>query len=1124
MIRTLPLAVVALMIVALAAPAGAQGVTTAAIGGTVLDSETGEGLPGATVVAVHEPSGTRYGAATRADGRFDLRNLRVGGPYTVTASYVGYQSVAETDVVLALGQTQTVDFTLGEDVAERGEVEVVAGGAGAVISTSRTGAATNVTEATIEALPTISRSLADFARLSPLSGGQGTYSVAGRNNRYNNIQIDGATLNDVFGLAGSGTPGGQAGTQPISLDAIAEFNVEVAPYDVRYNGFTGGTINAVTKSGTNQFEGTLRVLGRNEEFVGDFEGEPFGDFAETLYIGTLGGPILRDKLFFFLSGELSRQTFPDDTGVLGSNAPTIFPVAGETLQELGEVALETYGYDPGGFDLITDDRDSNKLLAKLDYNIDGNNRLSLRHNFVDANDDQGVGRGTSSFDLGARRYVFNSQQNSTTLQLSSTLGPRLVNEARLVYTAVRDSRDVEGTPFSETEINLTDDARVFLGIDRFSQANGLDQDLFEFTNNATLFAGDHTLLFGTSNQIFRFDNLFIQDYYGSYRFGPVAADLDGDGMPESLSAVDAFRLGLPNRYRFSYASEYVFDEQGRLRFDEDGNPLRTATPGALPRAQFTGFQLGVYVQDEWDVTDDLRITAGVRVDVPIFPDEPVENPLVSGGTGVNPDGSTFAIEPAFGPEFSTSNTASGNLLWSPRLGFNYQTPGLRGETLQLRGGTGIFSGRTPYVWISNQYSNTGADLARLDVSLTPDDFDLDGDGVLEPDELGFFPGTGNPEDQPIPGDNAALQPVQTTEINLIAEDFKLPQVWRTNLALDQELPLGFTATLEGLYTKSLNEVTFRNLNIAQSGTSLYGRPLYRDRVNPNFTNALLLDNSSEGYEYSLVAQLQRQVRTGLGGSLSYTYNRAENVNNATSSRAISNWQFNENVDINDPGLGTADFEVRHRVLAYASYRHEYLGRFSSELGFVLDTQAGEPFSWIYAGDANFDGQSFNDLLYVPAAEDEVFLTSENWNLLDTFIEGTPGLAEARGDFAVRNASRAPWQTRLDLEFNQGITTLRGQRLDLELTLVNVLNFLNDDWGRIRFTSFNNITGLSFQRYIEAGDVGNVVAGRVVTADDLGKPVVSFNESTLSRAFTGDQFGTASLSSRWQLRFGVKYSF
>ena len=1134
----------ALTLVLLAASAGAraQGITDAALEGVVTDA-SGMALPGATVMAVHEPTGTEFGTATRSDGRYDLRGLRVGGPYTVTASFIGYRSSSQSGINLALAGTQTADFALAEEAVELGAVEVVAEDAGAAIARTRTGAATNVNEEAIAALPTISRSLADFARLSPLSAGQGSSSIAGRNNRFNNIQVDGATLNDVFGLSGSGTPGGSAGTQPISLDAVEEFNVEIAPYDVRYSGFTGGLINAVTRSGTNDFGGSLRIQTRNDAFVGDInrdgESVPFGEFSEMLYAGTVGGPILRNRLFFFVSGEFTRENFPDNTGVLGSGGANIFPIASTTLDEV-LAAAANYGFDAGDYSLLSDDRSSNKLLVKLDWNASPQHRLSVRHNLIDAADDQGINRGSTSFDLSNRRYVFRSVQNSTTAQLSSTIGDRAVNEARLVYTRVRDERDVEADPFPEVQIRLTDFQSVNLGIDRSSQANSLGQDLYELTNNFTFFTGDHTLLFGTSNQLFRFNNVFLQDFYGSYRFSAFEADRDGDGANESYSAVDAFRLGRPDLYRFSYASEYVYDAQGRLQFVcRDGSDSctdnllvaeRTAVPGERIAGKVTAAQIGLYAQDEWDVSPDFRVTLGLRLDVPFFPGDAAENPLLAGTTGVRPDGSTFDVPAAFtaeayedftgqpytGPDYSdlrTSRVPGAALMFSPRMGVNYRTRGIMGQTLQFRGGTGVFSGRPPYVWVSNQFTNTGADIARVNTPLNP---------ATLPD--GFFPGSGDPADQPRPGVTPGLDPVATTEVNLTADDFRFPQVWRTNVGVDHELGHGFTATLEGLYSNSLNEVTYRNLNLGQVGTAADGRPIYRRGVNPNFTSVILLDNTDEGYEYSLVAQLQRRVSQGFGGSLSYTHNRAESIQIANNSTAFSNWSLTFATDPNNVELGTSAFEVRHRVLAYATYRTEYADRFSTQLGMVFDTQTGAPYAWVYGNDANGDVANFNDLIFVPERETDVFLTTDNWDLLDAFIEGEAGLRDYRGGIVARNSSRAPWQTRLDLEVNQGITTVRGQRVELELTLVNALNVLNADWGQQRFVPFNDIPVFSFQRYITDADVGSRVAGRVVTTDDIGKPVIGFDQGLVEEALNGDRYDLSDLSSRWQLRFGVRYTF
>ncbi len=1038
-----------------AASVQAQGVTTATISGRVTDAATGEALPGVNVVAVHVPTGTQYGAATRLDGQYTLQALRVGGPYTVTVSYVGFTTERREGVELALGQNLTLDFRLGEQAIEAGEVEVV-GISDPLLNGDRTGASTNISEQTIERLPTISRSLADFARLTPQSTGGS--SLGGRNNRYNNIQVDGATLNDVFGLSGTGAPGGQANAQPIGLDAIQEFNVDIAPYDIRNSGFTGGQINAITRSGTNQFEGSIYYLGRNESFVGDLQTGtgasektvPFADFSESFTGFRLGGPIVQNKLFFFVNGEVKRRSDPLGVGVMGSNAAVQFALPADSLQRIIDIAKNRYSYDAGGYGTFSQGEDANSFLAKLDWNVNARNRLTLRHNYVDASDETGVSRSATGFDLANRQYVFASTQNSTVAQLNTTLGSAMFNEARLVYTRIRDSRDVKAKPFPYVEIAVANPAdptrtvNVYLGIDRFSQANSLDQDLWEFTDNLTWIRGNHNLLFGTSNQLFKFSNLFVQDAYGGYQFG----------------SISDFAAGTPSRYYLSYSLV-------------PGDPQ--------PRADFTALQLGGYVQDIWTVSPRLKLTLGLRADVPLMSDEPLYNALA---------------DSVFGR--STQNLATGNVLFSPRFGFNYDVRG--DQRQQVRGGLGVFSGRTPFVWISNQFSNTGVDYARVDEK-----------------NVGFFVPSADPAKQ----QQAAktLPTGQTSEINLMADSFRFPQVLRANLAFDQRLLWGVTATVEGIYSKTYNDITYRNLNLVATDTSAYGRPIYgtasyngtTKRLNPRFTNALLLENTGKGYDASLTVQLQKRSSFGLDGAVSYTFNRAENVNNGTSSRAISNWQYNENKDVNRAELGTADFEVRHRFLANASYALRWADRFTSIFSFVLESRSGSPFSWIYNGNANADTRRDNDLVYVPASADEVEISGGGtWEELDRFISDHDDLDAARGEVVARNSARTPWQNRLDFRFTQEITTLRRQKVELTANVFNVLSLVNKDWGQVYYTSNDNVQIWRFEGY---------------TAQ--GRDRISFSDGSLDR-LTDDPkanlFQKSDLASRWQLQLGVRYTF
>ena len=528
--------------------------------------------------------------------------------------------------------------------------------------------------------------------------------------------------------------------------------------------------------------------------------------------------------------------------------------------------------------------------------------------------------------------------------------------------------------------------------------------------------------------------------------------------------------------------------------------------GGSRAAEFNAIQLGGYIQDKWTVQQNLKLTLGLRVDVPIMPDDPTANADVAD---------------AF-PGYQTDRVASGNLLWSPRFGFNW-APDTGEYATQIRGGAGIFAGTPPFVWISNQYSNTGADYGRVAVN----DFDVElGDGFFSSD----------PNNQPTPGDGSGLPTVATTEVNLIEDDFKYPQAAKFNLAVDQDLPYGITATLEGLYSKSINSVVYRNINLEQTGTTPYGRPIYGDifynddfgtasgnvsQVDERFTNALVLDNTDKGYNYSITGELNKRFDWGLRANLSYTYNRAESVNNGTSSRAISNWQYNENLDVNSPRIGTADFERRHRFLANIGYTFSWAERFRTTISVIYDGRSGTPFSWIYDGNANGDTRFDNDLMYVPASQDEVVLTSENWNELDQWISSTSSLNDYRGEVVPRGTAQEPWTNFLDLRINQEIQTFNGQKVEITASMFNVLNFLNEEWGLRESVSFNNYRAVQFEQYVDQDFIDGRGSGLGLSSDDIGKPVLSFDPNNVTDE---EIYNTDNLGSRWQMQIGLRYSF
>jgi hypothetical protein len=691
----------------------AQGVTTGTISGQVKDSE-GKTLAGATVTAVHIPTGTRYVVVTRSDGRFTIPNARVGRPYTVTSTLEGYESQSEGGLSVALGQDTYIqlemrlkEFTEAVTVVSSSEF----------INPNKTGNASQVSERQIEELPTIKRGLEDFARTNPFvtitSQGEdpNSITVAGRNNRYNNIQIDGSVNNDLFGLADTGTPGGQADTTPISLDAIQELQLVVSAYDVRQGGFSGGSVNAITRSGSNDYKGSAFYYTRDDSYVGDGPEElgDFGTFSDDQYGFRVGGPIREDKAFFFINGEWSRRTEPTGWSIDGSGGQA-FDNGNLTdaANEFRNLLVDKYGYNPGWLGQNTRDTNSDKYFGRLDFNLADNHQLTVRHNYVKASNV--INRPNSSlYEFPSEAYAFNDKTNSSVAQLNSVISSNMFNEGRIAVQTIKDRRGGVTTPFPHIEIRDVAPGKDFqAGTEQFSTVNSLDQDILEITDDFTWLKGNHSFVFGTHNEIFKFDNAFIQNAFGSYVFDSLAAFKAGNAFQYDLTVVP---------------------------------------PGQPSSDKFKVNQLGLYAGDTWHAKSNLTFTYGLRVDVPYFPDKPGRNPIT---------------ERLYG--YRTDSIPDGNPLWSPRAGFNWDIKS-DGKS-QLRGGVGVFSGRTPYVWISNNYARTGIEQLFIrrfgSIPFNPDPF----------------------------GQSADTTGASVGEFNLIDPNFKFPQVLRFDLAYLRQDPRG----------------------------------------------------------------------------------------------------------------------------------------------------------------------------------------------------------------------------------------------------------------------------------------------------------------------------------------------
>lgn len=1083
----------------------AQGVTTASVSGIVVDTN-GNPLPGANVVAIHLPSGTEYGASTLASGRFNLPAVRIGGPYRITISFVGYENYIREDVNLSLGQNFDFKATLIESGTELAEI-VVSGSS--IFNADRTGASTNINSTQLQRLPTLSRSFTDMTRLTPQASGT---SFAGRNNLYNNLSIDGSILNNSFGLAS--LPGGQTNSQPVSLDALEEITVNIAPYDVRQGGFTGAGINAVTRSGTNEFSGSAYFFTRNEKTVGSKVGEEdFNQptFTNNQYGVRIGGPLIKNKLFFFLSGELERRA--DPIGQFSAKESSTESGARLTRTEMNAIQQflrDTYGYEPGPFERYDMLTESDKITARVDFNINKNHKLSIRYNYLRSIRDtpmsnsgsQGGRQNTqNSLPFKSANYIINNNFNSFVAELNSVVGKNS-NNLIIGWTGFRDFRDSPGSVFPYVDIENGSNQNVTsFGYELFSANNKLDQDVFQISNNFSIYLPKHVITIGTANEFYKFANGFMPNFYSRYRFAtyndffnsaPVDTPIpvftpDGSGgftVTEGASSGN----GRPTLFQYRYSAI-------------DGVEV--------PLAEMSAAQLGFYVQDEWTVSDRFKLTAGLRVDIPYFPADLPRNPALDTVLFTNAE------------RIDVSKLPDAKLMFSPRVGFNWDVKG--DKSLQLRGGTGVFTGRIPFVWMSNQASNNGVLFGVLEEQGTATNPTL-ANRPFDPNVNAYRPGT--------------VTLPTTIQIAATDPDFKFPQVWRSNLAADYKLPYDVIMTLEGIFTKDINAVYHRNANLTApvgvwagdgrvryAGTDPGTRAVrYTDntpQANITFqvSDAIVLDNTNKGWSASMSALFRKDWNRDFFATVGYNYGPSYDLTSSPGSIAFSAWSGNQVVgDPNQPQVSFSSNQQLHRIIASASYRKEYATYFATGVSLFYEARSGFPFSYVYAGDMNGDRLNGNDLIYIPRNKDEILLSTTDandtrtidqiWQQLDAYISQDKYLSKHRGEYAARNGAQAPWSTQLDLRVLQDFyINVNGKRNTLQVTfdIFNFGNLLNPDWGVQQTPRRNQL--LTF--------VGQETSsGRPVFAFPLdgGQPLTSTFRNSLT------------LGSVWQAQLGVRYIF
>lgn len=1022
--------------------------TTSWITGRVQGTD-GADLVGSTVIAIHVPTGTKYGVSTRLDGGYDIPNAKIGGPYSVEVSFVGFKSQKVEGVFLTLGQKQRLDFVLQEDATTIQEV-VITANRDDVMNSERTGAETTISNDQLVLLPTISRSTQDIFRLTPSNDGNG---FAGRSDHDTNFSLDGSIFNNPFGLDAA-TPGGQAGAQPISLDAIDQIQVSVAPFDVTKAGFTGASVDAVTKSGTNALKGTAFGFYRNQAMTGKKVNGTSIDVPDlTQFQGgfSLGGPIIKNKLFFFANMEMERredlgQNVVADNGS-NSGESNVARVSEADLIAV-QSALRSIGHDPGDYQGYTHKTENLKAMLKIDWNINDKHSLTATYNMLDANRDlpahpnaiirRGPDRTTMQFENSG--YNIENKIQSGMLELNSIFSNTVSNKLQVGMTMFRDARDPKSEPFPDLNIANNTINYIVAGHEPFSIHNRLDQDVIQITNNVNIFKGAHTFTVGGSFEKFMFDNSFNLGAYGG-TFGP------------AYSSVAQFQD--------SIASGYIAGQKAAAEALFASNNAATPDTGGWALAETNVGQLSFYAQDEWQATDNLALTFGLRMDLPLYFDteEKMQENL---DRNCCYDPSIQYYDENGDPiMFNSLEFPEQKPLFSPRFGFNWDVNGDR--TVQVRGGTGLFTGRFPFVWIGNQVANPN-----------------------------FF-----------------FYTVSRT-------DFKFPQVWKTNLGVDKKLGEGFTLSADLVYSKDVNGIMVRNYGLIQPNSTLSGQPgrqVYgagdRATVFGGATNAYVLSNSDVGRSVNLSLELKKSWTDGLYTSLAYNFLDSKDASSLVGE--ISSDTYDRNPAINNVNEAVASpslYGNRHRIVGTINKKFTYGGdKTATTVSFFIEYAQGGRFSYTYAGDINNDGSGLNDLIYVPTDGeidqmqfDTFFATEADQRAgLKSYIAQDEYLNVRRGRYAEKYSALSPWFSTWDMRVLQDFY-IGEQTLQLSLDILNIGNLISNKWG-VRQVPLNT------------SPIG------YVRTEATGEPVYSF-DTNATETFA-DDFG---LRSRWQLQLGVRYIF
>jgi outer membrane receptor for ferrienterochelin and colicin len=1100
--------------------------TTSDIQGLISDGKVGVG--GATITVVNEPTGTKYVTTSRKDGRYNAPNLRVGGPYTIIVSSIGYKEQKQEDIYLVLGEEFTAGFTLIPEAKELSSVTVSSSKQNKIFNNAHTGSQELISRDQIEKLPTINRSIADYTKLEPTANNTSFgVSFGGRSAQYNNITVNGANFNNGFGL--SSTLGGQTGAQPISLEAIDQIQVNVSPYDVKQGGFSGAGVNAITKSGTNKFKGSVYLYKKGAGTEGyNVEDVTVPKTPINFYTfgATLGGPIIKNKLFFFVNYEEVKQSVPAFPYVasggpqhLTATSGSISAASADTLNALIDTLKNHFGYDPGsyqGYPLVSS---SKKINARIDWNITPKNTLTFTYDYLrssaqslESSSRSGGGFTKPTFSVGnfdnglpfsRSGYYINNNFDIFLAELNTRFNSQWSNKFQIGYTRERDPRSPGSSVFPMVDIlnglpstPNTYGAQVFtsFGFETFTYNNLINTDVYQLSDIATYYKGSHEITFGTQDYSRKYADAFAPNYAGGYQF----------------PSLDAFYNTINN---IGTPVDHYFQEWSNI------------PGGAFPTYYAGSTELGFFAQDKWRATPTFTLTYGLRYDMTIYKSLFLDNPFF--------DALTFKG----GTSYNIGKVPGNAILLSPRVGFNWDVKGDR--TLQVRGGLGTFSGPPPFVWLANQGGNNGVLLASTSggvVSNVP--FETN---VITTPPTG--PGTTNPP--------TTTQSATSYGAAVTANNFKYPSVIKMSLAADQKFGNDWVATIEGTFSKDINAVYYSNANLNESnafplagadnrlryltGISTSNKYYFGStQANPGLSSVIIMNNSSKGYAYTLTGRIQKTIRN-FYFSVAYTYTEDKNIAPGGST-AGSLWSGRPvgNADPNAPNLGYADYYQPSRIIAFASYKFEYAKHFATSVGAIFEAAPSGVGSYTYGNDLNGDGNNGNDLMYIPRSASEINLVKAGsgglgtgvstdprtplqiWNQLNNFINQDHYLSMHRGQYVEANAIVFPFFKHLDMNVTQDIYfytkgeggTTDKHTLRIECDLINVGNFLNRNWGLAKQQTTSS--PLTFE--------GMAADGKT--------PSFSFpyldakNQVPLVNSFSNN----AGIFSRWQMQIGIKYLF